>query len=127
MAGGSAGGPSPCPTAERSTEDIALEMAASFAQRIRAGDEEAAPLQAMLNKIIQADMASSNLRKANAAAGAVAQAAVAKEREAEAEAKRTELKRKGLELPPKRRQGHEYGQVMCHTCGRSDMPHRAKR
>ena len=52
-------------------------------------------------KIMEAGMASNNLRKANAAAGAVAQAAAAKEREAEAEVKRAELKRKGLELPPR--------------------------
>ncbi len=69
----------------RDTEEIALEMAASLARRIEAGDEEAAPLQAMLHMIMEVDMASNNLRKANAAAGAVAQAAAAKEREAEAE------------------------------------------
>ncbi len=58
-------------------------------------------MQAMLNKIIEADMADSIQRKANEAAGAVAQAAAAKESEAVAEAMRIELKRKGQDLPPR--------------------------
>ncbi len=44
-------------------------------------------------------MATSKLRRENAAAGAIAKAAAAKEREVEAEVKRVELKRKGAELP----------------------------
>jgi hypothetical protein len=48
---------------------------------------------------MEQDMATSKLRRENAAAGAIAKAAAAKEREVEAEVKRVELKRKGAELP----------------------------
>ena len=99
--------PLEAPPQPRRTEEIALEVAANHAQRIEARDEEAAPLQVMLNKIIENALAKCVQRKEREEALAKAQAVKAKNkevaevkgREAEAEARRLDNKRKGGALP----------------------------
>ncbi len=90
--------PLPPPTPRR-TEDIAIELAASYAQRIEAGDEEACQLQVLLNKLIEKDLANVLARRQREEEARQANLAEAKAKEAEAEARRVELKRKGGELP----------------------------